>query len=351
MKSRESRKLDHIKYAIRLDDGPYATGFSDVHLFHNCLPETDRSKVSLEVELPGVGVLPHPIVINAITGGAASVKSINRSLAETAAQAHCVMAVGSQFGAVRKGQHADTFQVVREVYPDGIFFANLSAFATVDDARRAAEMIGARAIQIHLNAAQELAMEEGDRDFSSCLKNIETICAHAELPVIVKETGCGMAREQAKQLRDCGVAILDIGGAGGTNFPAIEHCRYAAGNAELGTWGIPTALSLLEVVPVMGWQHGIIASGGIRTALDVVKAQVLGASAAAMAGNILRVVLKHGSEEAAGRILRCLENIKDFYVLLGCQNAAQLRRARYWLTGAMAEAVRSLEHVPDNTIK
>ena len=168
---------------------------------------------------------------------------------------------------------------------------------------------------------------------------------------IVKETGCGMAREQAKQLRDCGVAILDIGGAGGTNFPAIEHCRYAAGNAELGTWGIPTALSLLEVVPVMGWQHGIIASGGIRTALDVVKAQVLGASAAAMAGNILRVVLKHGSEEAAGRILRCLENIKDFYVLLGCQNAAQLRRARYWLTGAMAEAVRSLEHVPDNTIK
>jgi isopentenyl-diphosphate delta-isomerase len=343
MKSRESRKLDHIKYAMHIDDGPCASGFSDVHLLHNCLPGIDRNQVDLSVTLPGIGELQHPIIINAITGGASSVKEINQKLAETAAITHCAMAVGSQYGSVREGKNADTFTIVRKINPNGKIFANLSAFASVEDAKRAVEMIGACALQIHLNAAQELAMEEGDRDFTSCLQHIEAICRHAGVPVIVKETGCGMAKEQAKQLLDCGVSLLDVGGAGGTNFPAIEHCRYQDGNAELNTWGIPTVLSLREVVSQTGWQGGVIASGGIRSGLDVVKSQVLGANAAAMAGNVLRIVLKQGVEAAADMILRDLEAIKDFYVLLGCRKASELRKVRFYLTGDTADAIRSLE--------
>ncbi len=342
MKSRESRKLDHIRYALHLDDGPCLSGFSDVHLLHNCLPEIKRSDVSLAVTLPGIGSLPNPLLINAMTGGADEVTEINRQLARTARDTGCAMAVGSEYGCIRSGLHQESFRVIRKENPDGVVFANLSAFADVESGKKAVELIGANALQIHLNAAQELSMEEGDRDFSHCLFRIEALCHALEVPVIVKETGCGMAREQAKALLDCGVSVLDIGGAGGTNFPAIEHCRYNDGNDELMGWGIPTVLSLMEVVEAAGWQQGIIASGGIRTALEVVKAQVLGANAVGMAGNILRFVHEGGAALAVSRIMTLLEQMKDFYVLLGCVNSTQLRRARYYLTGETADAVRSL---------
>ncbi len=289
MKSRESRKIDHIKYALHLEDGPCATGFSDIQVFHRALPQADRRDIDLSTALPGIGTLAQPLVINAITGGAEAVKAINGELAAVA-------------------------------------------------------LIQAQALQIHLNSAQELAMEEGDRDFSHWLEQIEAVCARSEVPVIVKETGCGMAREDARRLLDCGVSILDTGGAGGTNFPAIEGCRYPEGNRELSQWGIPSALSLLEVVEARGWQKGIIASGGIRTALDVFKARMLGANAVGMAGNILRLVQAGGTQEAIDWIRKLLEAVKDFYTLTGCTREDELRQVRYYFTGDLAAAVRSFPY-------
>ena len=344
MKSRESRKIDHIKYALHLEDGPCATGFSDMRVMHCCLPQVDRRKVDLSVSLPGVGTLSQPLVIDAITGGAEAVKSINRKLAVVARETGCAMAVGSQYGAVRKGLYADTYQVVRRENPKGVVFANVSALATPEEARRAVDMVEAQALEIHLNSAQELAMEEGDRDFSRWLEQIAAICSQSEVPVIVKETGCGMAREEARRLLDCGVCILDTGGAGGTNFPAIEGCRYPEGNRELSQWGIPSALSLLETVEAKGWQNGIIASGGIRSALDVFRAQVLGANAVGMAGNILRLVREGGTLLAIQRIRQLLEAVKDFYTLTGCTRGTELRQVRYYFTGYLAAAVRSFSY-------
>ena len=340
MKSRESRKLDHIRFALQLEDGPQASGFSDMRVLHNCLPQVNRSSVSLETSLPGIGRLAQPIIINAITGGASQVADVNRKLALAAREAHCAMAVGSQYGAVRTGENAETFSIVRKTYPEGILFANVSALASVAEAQKAVDMLEAHALQIHVNAAQELAMEEGDRDFTDWLLHIEQICQEISVPVIVKETGCGMAREQAQQLMDCGVSILDTGGAGGTNFPAIELCRNPGANKELARWGIPSVLALLEVCAAKGWQRGIIGSGGIRTALDVFKAQVLGANAVGMAGNILRLICEKGVEETAGWLKQCQEDLKDFYTLTGCKNAQELRQVRYYFTGEMADAYR-----------
>lgn len=345
MKSRESRKIDHIKYAVHLEDGPRATGFSDVQVMHRCLPQVDRRKVDLSTSLPGVGILPHPLVIDAITGGAEKVTHLNRKLALIARETGCPMAVGSQYGAVRSGEYADTYKVVREENPDGVIFANVSALATPEEARRAVDMVEAQALEIHLNSAQELAMEEGDRDFSHWLEQIAAICEQSEVPVIVKETGCGMEREDARRLLDCGVSILDTGGAGGTNFPAIECCRNREGNKELIEWGIPSALSLLEVVEAKGWQKGIIASGGIRTALDVFKAQMLGANAVGMTGNILRFVRNGGGpQRAIDWIRQLLEAVKDFYTLTGCTRVEDLRQVRYYVTGNLAAAVRTLPY-------
>ena len=344
MKSRESRKIDHIKYALHLEDGLCATGFSDIQVFHRALPQADRRDIDLSTALPGIGTLSQPLVINAITGGAEAVKAINGELAAVARETGCAMAVGSQYGAVRKGMYEDTFAIARQVNPRGMLFANVSALASSDEARRAVDMIQAQALQIHLNSAQELAMEEGDRDFSHWLEQIEAVCARSEVPVIVKETGCGMAREDARRLLDCGVSILDTGGAGGTNFPAIEGCRYPEGNRELSQWGIPSALSLLEVVEARGWQKGIIASGGIRTALDVFKARMLGANAVGMAGNILRLVQAGGTQEAIDWIRKLLEAVKDFYTLTGCTREDELRQVRYYFTGDLAAAVRSFPY-------
>lgn len=344
MKSRESRKIDHIKYALHLDDGPCATGFSDVQVLHRCLPQVDRRKVDLSTSLPGVGTLASPIIINAITGGADGVKRINEKLAVVARETGCAMAVGSQYGAVRRGLHEDTFTIVRRTDPKGVLFANVSALATPDEAQRAVDMLEAQALQIHLNSTQELAMEEGDRDFSHWLEQISEICRSLTVPVIVKETGCGMEREDAKKLLEAGVTIVDTGGAGGTNFPAIEACRYPEGNGELSRWGIPSALSLCEVAETWGWQQGIIASGGIRSALDVFKAQVLGANAVGMAGNILRSVQERGTRYTIDWIGRLQEAVKDFYTLTGCTEVGQLRQVRFYVTGSLAAALHSFSY-------
>lgn len=339
MKSRESRKIDHIRYALQLGDGPCATGFSDVQILHRCLPQVNRSAGSLSTHLPGIGTLPHPLLLNAMTGGAGEVKAINASLALVARETHSAMAVGSQYGALVQKSHTDSFRIVRKINPQGIIFANVSPLATPEMALEAIDMIGAQGLQIHLNAAQELAMEEGDRDFSSWLDHIAAICAVSPVPVIVKETGCGMLAEDAKALLAAGVKILDTGGAGGTNFPAIEQLRHPGANSELSRWGIPSALSLLEVVSVTGWQEGVVASGGIRTALDIVKAQVLGANMVGMAGNLLHLVQKESPQKAIQWINNTLESVKDFYTLTGCTQAGALQTVRYYLSGNLAAAV------------
>lgn len=275
-------------------------------------------------------------------------RKINESLAIVARETGSAMAVGSQFGTVRTGLHRDSYTIVRKCNPKGLIFANLSAFASVEQAKAAIDMISADALQIHLNPAQELAMEEGDRDFSNCLSHIEAMVQGVGVPVIVKETGCGMAKKEAQDLLDVGVTLLDIGGAGGTNFPAIEHQRYPEGNKELSEWGIPTVLSLLSVVQTVGWGNGVIASGGIRSALDVVKAQVLGASAVAMAGNLLQKIQQEGTEETIHFLQRLLNKVLDFYTLLGCRTFRDLHEARYYLTGETAQAVSWLRKYDQN---
>ncbi|WP_418377694.1 type 2 isopentenyl-diphosphate Delta-isomerase [Acidaminococcus sp.] len=348
MKSRESRKLNHIRYALCIGDGPCASGFSDVHLLHHCLSGICRDEVELTCLLPGLPALTHPIIINAITGGADSVAKINESLAVVARETGSAMAVGSQFGAVRTGFHRDSYTIVRKCNPKGLIFANLSAFASVEQGKAAVDMICADALQIHLNPAQELAMEEGDRDFSKCLSHIEAMVQGVGVPVIVKETGCGMAQKEAQALLDVGVTVLDIGGAGGTNFPAIEHQRYPEGNEELAEWGIPTVISLLSVVEAAGWGNGVIASGGIRSALDVVKAQVLGASAVAMAGNLLQKLQQEGIEETIHFLRQLLKKVRDFYTLLGCRTYQDLQEAQFYLTGETAQAVSWLRKHDQN---
>lgn len=336
---RENRKTDHIKYSLELGDGPLSPGFEDVRFLHNCLPELSLENVNLATSLANIK-LEVPLLINAITGGSNNVVVENRLLASVAAATGCAMAVGSQYGAVTRKRIDESYSIVRKTNPTGIIFANLGANAKPEVAQFAVEMIEANGLQIHLNAAQELVMTEGDKDFSGYLRNIEEICNCINVPVIVKETGCGMAREQIRQLLNCGVSIIDVGGAGGTNFPAIEAARSQTTDFnELLDWGIPTALSVLEARSVCDVSASIIATGGVRSALDIAKALALGADTVGMAGNILNKILVGGETAAIEEIRNMLAMLRNIMVLTGSKRISDLRSAPILFSGSLFQSL------------
>ena len=336
---RENRKTDHIKYSLQLGDGPLSPGFEDVRFLHNCLPELSLANVDLSTSLANIK-LEIPLLINAITGGSNKVADENRLLASVAAETGCAMAVGSQYGAVTRKSIDESYSIIRKTNPNGIIFANIGANAKPEEAQFAVDMIEANGLQIHLNAAQELVMPEGDKDFSGYLRNIEQICNCIKVPVIVKETGCGVAREQVKQLLNCGVSIIDVGGAGGTNFPAIEVARRQTSDFnELFDWGIPTALSVLEARSVCDIGASIIATGGIRNANDMAKALALGADTVGMAGNILNKILVNGETAAIEGINDMLSMLRNIMVLTGCKRVSDLRSAPILFSGTLFQSL------------
>lgn len=334
---RQSRKLEHIKYSMLLDDGPAAAGFADFHLVHNCLPDLAWRDIDISTTVAGIP-LAQPVIINAITGGADDVTLLNRDLAEFAKQTGIPMAVGSQYAAVENPAVAESYKIVRQVNPEGIVFANLGAHATPEAARYAVEMIDAQAIQIHLNSGQEIIMSEGDRDFSGYLSRIAAIVAQVDVPVIVKEVGCGIAREQAAALAGVGVKAIDVGGTGGTNFLAIEAARSKLPlDDDMMSWGIPTAISAMEVLSITNSSADVILSGGVRTPLDVVKALTIGGAAAGIAGPILKVLQCQGLEGAIHWYESFTTDVKRFMLLAGTRTVKELQSCPLVITGFSRE--------------
>lgn len=337
MTTRQSRKIDHLRHTLELADGPVATGFADLALLHNCLPELRLEDVSLATDCAGMR-LTHPVVINAMTGGALALTEVNARLAELAARTGSVMAVGSQYAAVKQPEVADSFRVVRQVNPTGLIWANIGAYATVAEARQVVEMIEANALQVHLNAAQEISMPEGDADFTGWLRRIEQMVKELPVPVIVKETGCGMAMEQIRLLASVGVAAIDVGGAGGTNFIAIENSRTKSDQSvDLLQWGIPTAISALEAMEVLPPTVDLIVSGGIRSPLDALKAFAIGASAVGIATPLLRQTEQAGVDVAVKWLDNYLTLLRKTLLLLGRRDLRDLRSHPLLIGGQVAE--------------
>ena len=335
--SRQSRKLDHIHLALNLSDGPVQSGFGDLTLIHNALPELDYEAISLAVDFMGLK-LQHPVIINAMTGGSFDVTDINAELAKLAMATGSAMAVGSIFAALEKRKYRDSYQVIRNFNPDGIVFANLGADVTCNQAREAVTIIGAAALQIHLNSAQELIMQEGERTFCGYVHNLEKIVAAVNVPVIVKEVGNGIAREQAQTLIQTGIQGIDVSGAGGTNFIAIEGARSQNSlDADWLCWGIPTVISAIEVQSVLPKTVDLMISGGVRTALDVVKSLTIGAQAVGMAAPWLQAILNQGGACAIDQFKQFLDSIKKYMLLTGAEKCSQLPQKPVVIRGQTRE--------------
>ena len=233
--SRASRKDYHVRLAsAQQTEGPRRTDFDDLEFVHHALSGTSPERVDLSVEL-GEWTWPTPFYVNGMTGGTETTAKINRDLAIAAAETGLPMACGSMSVALDDAEAAKGFTVIREENPDGFVMGNLGAGRSADDARRAVELLGADALQLHINPVQETAMPEGTRDFSTWLSGLEDIVAACPVPVVVKEVGFGLSRRTLTLLAEIGVQFADVSGAGGTDFLRIENDRSPAADFSMLT--------------------------------------------------------------------------------------------------------------------
>ncbi len=340
---RQSRKLEHIVQALRLyDRDTHRALWQDVGLIHECLPELDFDAVDLNTMFLGKKIAA-PIMINALTGGSDDVSGYNEKLAVLARELNIPMAVGSQYAAVENSQVRHTFEVVRELNPQGVLLGNIGAHASVEQAQIAVGMIDADALQIHINPAQEMIMQEGDRNFKGYLNNIKKIKEGLQVPVIAKETGCGMSFESMERLLAVGVEHIDVSGAGGTNFLAIENARKnGVLYQELSEWGIPTAASLLMGAVVVPHSGSLIASGGINTPMQVVQALALGSDMVGMSIYFLELVHNRDDMDlAVAEVRDFLREVKTIMLLCGVGKPQELRTKRVHITGQLRNWVET----------
>jgi isopentenyl-diphosphate Delta-isomerase len=329
--TRSKRKWDHIQFALSTGQSR-DTGFDDITFIHQSLPDRSTEQVSLDTMI-GELSLSSPLFINAMTGGGGErTEHINKQLAIVAKETKVAMAVGSQMSSIKNPSEINTYKVVRKENPDGLIFANLGSEATVEQALQAVDMLEANALQIHLNTIQELTMPEGDRDFTDALLRIEEMVNKIPVPVIVKEVGFGVSRETAKKLTQVGVSIVDVGGFGGTNFAKIENERRNRLLAFFNSWGIPTAVSIAEVKSAFP-ELTVLGSGGIQSSLDIVKALSLGASAAGLAGYLLKIVLSEGIEATIKEIEEMKLEIGVMMTALGARNMEELQMVPLLIEG------------------
>ena len=309
-------------------------GFDRVHFEHCALPELDLADIDLSTPFLGKH-LRRPFLISSMTGGHAQAARINIVLAEAAQALGIALGVGSQRVALSGGVFHGTDRSLRRIAPDAALYGNVGAAQLreyrVADLQRAVDMIDADALIIHLNPLQEALQARGDTRWSGLLSRLTHLCAQLPVPVIVKEVGFGISATVALRLADCGVAAIDVAGAGGTSWSAVEG-RLAtdpqlAALAEIyRDWGIPTSTSLREVRAALP-NLPLIGSGGIRHGLDAAKALRLGANLVGQAGPLLRAAID-GIEPLLAHFALLEQGLRLACFATGSANLAALRGAR-----------------------
>ncbi|MDO5047549.1 MAG: type 2 isopentenyl-diphosphate Delta-isomerase [Anaerococcus sp.] len=332
---RNQRKDEHIENYLKseiLTD----TLFKDVYLEHVALADISINQIDTSMDFLGKK-LSMPLLINAMTGGGEVGWDINEDLSSICQELGLAMAVGSEAIAIDDESSRESFSLMKD--KDLVRIGNLGAEKSLEDYIFAKDLIDAHMMQVHLNMAQELVMGEGDKDFRSWRSNIKSLVENLDLPIMVKETGCGISARVAKDLLAMGVKYIDISGKGGTNFIEIEDLRDVDKDfSDFYDWGIPTAKAIIDIRKISD-EAFIIASGGIRTALDIAKALALGADMVAISGEVLRYLL-HGGYHAAEEYLKDLNHkFKIIMCLLGVKNIEELKKVDYKLVGRLKELV------------
>jgi isopentenyl-diphosphate delta-isomerase len=328
----QSRKADHIR--INLDEdvrSGITTGLEKYRFIHQALPELDLDSIELSQVLFNRPVNA-PILISSMTGGTEEAARINQILATAAQESGVAMGVGSQRAAIEHPEIASTFQI-RKYAPDILLFANLGAVQLnynygIEECQKAVDMIQADALILHFNALQEAVQPEGDTRFSGLLSRIEKVCRNLSVPVIAKEVGWGFSESDVKKLSEAGISAIDVAGAGGTSWTQVEmHRAKTASQKRLAAafvdWGIPTSEAILNVRKIAP-EMIIVASGGLRTGLDIAKCIALGANLGGMAGPFLKAA-SLSLEDTIQTIHELAREIQVCMFAAGAKNLTQLQ--------------------------
>jgi isopentenyl-diphosphate Delta-isomerase len=335
------RKADHIELCATGDVGFHAktTLLEHVSLVHDSLPELALDEIDLSVTILGKK-LKAPLFISAMTGGTARAGDINRQLASIAEERGYGFGLGSQ-RAMLSGDKDDTYRV-RDVAPTTLVLGNIGAVQarelSTDAVNDLISRVGADALCVHMNPAQEIVQPGGDRYFAGAPGAMECLAEELAVPVVAKETGCGIGPRAARRIARAGVRHVDVSGAGGTSWVAVETERApAAGARALGTalreWGIPTAASVIIARGIRPRFETVLASGGIKTGLDAARAIALGAHAAGIARPVLQALVS-GGREGAERFLDLVEaELRAVMLLVGAGSVRALRKAQVVMSG------------------
>jgi isopentenyl-diphosphate delta-isomerase len=305
----EQRKSEHLSINLEKDvDFPrLTTGLEHFRFVHNALPLIDLREVDLGTSFLSKN-LELPLLISSMTGGTAEAQRINEHLAEGAQAAGIAMGLGSLRAALDRPNLIDTYRV-RHLAPDILLLANLGAANLntgfgLEDCQRAVDLIEADALILHLNPLQEALQVDGNTDWRGLLTKIEAVCRGLDVPVVAKEVGWGISATVARQLMDAGVSVIDVAGSGGTSWSQVEMYRALTARrrrlcAAFSDWGIPTAECIIEVRSALP-QVPLIASGGLRTGMELAKALALGADLGGLAGPFLKAA--NDSAEAVANL-------------------------------------------------
>lgn len=326
-----NRKDDHIKYALKYQS-PY-NSFDDIELIHSSLPKYNVNDIDLSTHFAGQS-FEFPFYINAMTGGSEKGKAVNHKLAQVAQATGIVMVTGS-YSAALKNDEDDSYPTT-DLYPDLKLATNIGLDKPVPAAESTVKAMNPIFLQVHVNVMQELLMPEGEREFHMWRSHLKEYVDNIQCPLILKEVGFGMDLQSIKDAYDIGITTVDISGRGGTSFTYIENQR-GRDRSYLNTWGQTTAQSLINAQSMMD-KMDILASGGIRHPLDMVKCLVLGAKAVGLSRTVLELVERYPVDDVIAILNSWKEDLRMIMCALNCKKITDLRQVNYILYGQLKEA-------------
>lgn len=326
-----NRKNEHIKYALKYQS-PY-NSFDDMELIHHSLPDYDLSEIDLHTHFAGRD-FEFPFYINAMTGGSERGRAVNQKLAQIAQATGLVMVTGS-YSAALKNPHDNSYPS-KEEFPELLLAANIGIDKPYELGLQTIHEMQPILLQVHVNLMQELLMPEGEREFRQWKENLADYATKMPVPVILKEVGFGMDLKTIEMAHKLGIKTVDISGRGGTSFAYIENQR-GYNRSYLDEWGQSTVQTLLNAQPMID-KIEILASGGVRHPLDIVKCLVLGAKAVGLSRAILELVEKYSVEEVITIINGWKDDLHLIMCALNCKTIAELRQVDYLLYGKLNEA-------------
>jgi len=326
-----NRKDEHIKYALKYQS-PY-NSFDDMELIHHSLPDYDLSEIDLHTHFAGRD-FEFPFYINAMTGGSEKGRAVNQKLAQIAQATGLVMVTGS-YSAALKNPHDDSYPS-KEEFPELLLATNIGIDKAYELGLQTIHEMQPIFLQVHVNLMQELLMPEGEREFHQWKENLADYATKMPAPVILKEVGFGMDLKTIEMAHKLGIKTVDISGRGGTSFAYIENQR-GYNRSYLDEWGQSTVQTLLNAQPMID-KIEILASGGVRHPLDIVKCLALGAKAVGLSRAVLELVEKYSVEEVITIINGWKDDLRLIMCALNCKTIAELRQVDYLLYGKLNEA-------------